>query len=371
MDIRYSEDQLMIQQSARALLAARVTQAARQTAENSDSGYDRALWKEMADLGWLAAAQGGTQSAATLGVLCEEMGRVALASPFLPVSAALLMLTACEPSDGIRALSNAVAAGDAVIVPFTRVLKASRATDGVSLIGAEELVEWAPAANQLLIPIQLEEDGTIALAALDVRRIPSRPATLVDHHRAAFIEIHGVHCSEADILTKAITPTAWSACRDLMMLLAAAAAIGAADGALTLTVDYTKERKQFGRAIGSFQAIQHGLADVKILAEGAWLAVWEGLSGYEHGVPVTGAAPLAAWLALRALQEAAVVGTQYHGGIGYIRDYPMQYFYRLAGASHARLGSQWELLGGIADAYIDPLADQPLGLFNNLEPITA
>lgn len=361
MELHYNEDERLIQESARKILTERVTQTARLATETSETGYDLALWREIVDLGWFASADDEPESLATLAILAEEMGRVVLATPYHRVVAAMLLI-AGAPGKAAEDLHDEMAQGRLIAIPVDRQVTAEPYAGGLRISLPRQTLEWVNVAERLLV-IAPSGSGQFAVCAVPVANegVRIEPARALDHSRVGVLSLQNVACPADAIIASGLTAAQVERWRTAVQLLGAAEATAAADGALMLTVGYVKERKQFGRAIGSFQAIQHGLADAKASVDGAWLAVWEGVSGFTHGEAPDGAGPLACWLAERALQEAAVAGAQYHGGMGHIRDYPMQFYYRKAGATHGRLGTQWELLGGIARAHVDPFVEAKPG----------
>src|SRR5438477_5673550 len=100
MEMRYSEEQRLIQDAARALLGEKVTHEARLAAEASSAGYDRELWRQIVELGWLGAADADRANFETLAILSEELGRVVAATPFHGVVATMLLL-AEHPQCGV------------------------------------------------------------------------------------------------------------------------------------------------------------------------------------------------------------------------------------------------------------------------------
>ncbi|QRX92810.1 acyl-CoA dehydrogenase family protein [Streptomyces noursei] len=116
----------------------------------------------------------------------------------------------------------------------------------------------------------------------------------------------------------------------------AAEAVGAADAALSRTVGYVKERTQFGRPIGSFQAVQHRLADLYVAVQAAYYAAWA--AGGGRAVPEPGAGALALAQALEALRAVAAEAVQLHGGIGFTWEHAAHLYFKRAACDELLLG---------------------------------
>lgn len=347
MDLQYSPEQEQIRDAARGMLERHVTHEARLAAEATASGYDPELWSQMAELGWMTAAT-DESTFEMLAILAEQIGRTAVASPFLSVAASVMLLSAAPLSAQGEELNGKLAAGEAVVVPGPAKVTAA----GATLSAERQLVLWANTAGGFLVHAPTAAGGTgVFYVGRDAPGVTIAPVDLVDNVKGAWVSFDGV---AADFTAaESISAAQLATWQEKVLLLGAAEATATAHGAIDLTVGYVKDRFQFGRAIGSFQAVQHGLANSRAYVEAAWLAVWEGVSAIALGEPKPAAGALAAWLAERAIQDAAVAGSQYHGGMGITREYPMQYYYRRAAATHGRLGSQYDLLGKIADSYVD------------------
>lgn len=354
MQLRYSDEQTLIQDAARGLMGKYGTHEARLEAEAAPKGYDPALWEEILKMGWLEAADGDGENFETLAILNEELGRAVVATPFQRVVAGLLLLAEIPQSTATRKLRDDVVRGNAIIVSAPVAAHGRMDGDAITLDCEPQLVEWANAATRFLIIAELDDGSrAVCLVGRDAPGVELGKAALVDNINGAWLTLRGAACAGDDVVLTKLDDAVFDKWTTCLTLLQAAEATAVAQGALDLTLGYVKERTQFGRAIGSFQAIQHGLADVKSGIEAAWLAVWEGVSGVAVGEPPADQGAMAAWLALRALERSAVAGSQYHGGTGMVREYPMQHYYRRAAAMPARMGTEWELLGRVASEYVD------------------
>lgn len=360
MEFEFNESQALILESVRRYLNETMTLEAKLDADESTEGYSLAVWDECTELGWLGAccALDGDE-VLTLGIIAQEIGRHALASPFLVTTyAAILLSRVGGLSD---TLTLAVSEGNCVLsmIPeeaFKDMNVRGEPDGSVFIESGSAVVEWGSAAKQWAAIVSLPDgESRVLLINPDTPGVQVRASKSSDAGRlsvASFDEVSiPAHCVFSPSGSKIEESLG------LVHLLSAAEALGGAEGALQLTVDYVREREQFGHSLARFQAIRHGLADTKILTDAAWLAVWEGIGKAANGEHLGGSPGLAMMAAKRAFQDAALKGSQYHGGMGHTVDSHMQFFYRRAGTYHGRCPSEWRLLGEIADAYVNPILE--------------
>ncbi len=365
MDMQFSESDILLRNSVQKLLEKRVPLKAKIELDAEASTFDYELWKEFAELGWLSAACAEElDTVIALGIVAEEVGRKACATPFLRAAAASLILARHGEGDRKKDLLEKASDGSQILIPLgiedeqeAVHIEPIRETYRISF--RQRLVEWAHHATGYVI-LAWQSDGLPVLVHLD----KNAPGLIVEQRQTfdnaslATVSLQDAEVTGNDIVGLPGDVKALQETLAITRLMGAAEAVGGAEGALNLVVGHVREREQFGRKIGAFQSVQHGLADAKILVEGASLAVWSGLSDASLGRSSIGSAALASWLAQRAFQETVVKAALYHGGMGHTRESELQFLYRRAGTSHARLGSQWDLLGSIADYYVDPNFDR-------------
>ncbi len=341
MSLLLNDEQRMLRDSAAEFLGARSPIAAlRKLRDSRDArGWDAALWREIAELGWPAAvlseAHGGLGIGwAGLGAVFEHTGRTLAATPLL--STVVLGAGLIE-----RLGSNAqrehwlarIAAGDTVLAlaldetprhdPARIATRARRSDGGWRLDGEKWFVLDGHVAERLLVVARVaDSDASDALAVFMVD--PAAPGVqlqrtiMVDSRNAARVRFDGVALQSDALLG---TPEAGAAALDAVLDRArgclAAEALGVIGEAFDRTVAYLKEREQFGVAIGSFQALQHRAARLFVDIELLKSAVAAALEAFDHDAADAAqlaslAKARAADLSERALNEAA----QLHGGIG-------------------------------------------------------
>jgi alkylation response protein AidB-like acyl-CoA dehydrogenase len=302
------------------------------TAADAPQGYDDAVWSAMAEQGWLAIELPEDEGGLGLGmvelaVLCEEIGRRLVAAPFLPTIVALGALCGDEARADAgtkvwrEALSEGAAVGCVAAAPGASGLSVSGPQGKVILSGQTPPIAYAPSAD---IAVVLA-DG--AVYGVDLRA-EGRPAPLsaMDRTRElgvlAFDETPALFLGGDDAAALLV---------DRAATLASAEMLGAADHVLADTVQYAKDRVQFGKPIGSFQAVKHMLADALVDVEGmrstAYYAAWCAAAGDPERS--LSASMAKAWCS-DASRRVMAAGLQVHGGIGFTWEHDMHLYLKRA-----------------------------------------
>ena len=305
-------------------------------ADSSDapSGFDATAWAAMADQGWLALEVPPDEGGLGLGtvevaVLCEEVGRRLVAAPFLSSVLALGALArpearAVAATEEFRgAIADGSATGCLAFVPRGGHIRAE--VDGagplVRLSGTAGPTVFAPSA-----------DLAVVVTGTDVYVVDQRehgrpqPVAAMDRTRElgvlAFDETPTLHLGGAEAARSAL---------DRAATLASAEMLGAADHVLSLAVSYAKDRVQFGKPIGSFQAVKHMLADALVDVEGmrstAYYAAW--CTAADDPDRSMSASMAKAWCS-DASRRVMATGLQVHGGIGFTWEHDMHLYLKRA-----------------------------------------
>ena len=367
MDASFTAEQDEIRRTLRELLQKRCGSAELRAAVDTPAGHDPALWTALArQLGLpglaLPEAYGGVGCSATeLALAAEETGRFLAPSPLLATAVLTAPLVLALGTETQRArLLPRIAAGSltaALAVPGTALTTALTLTgpnggewagggraggvqarqvgdSGWRLYGQVAQVLDGHSAEVLLVAAHAgcfaRSRTLLFLVAGDADGLVRVRQTALDATRPqARLELRDV---EAELLGPDDSPNVLrelSATGDTVAAVLAAEAVGAADRALERTVHYVKQREQFGRAIGSFQAVKHRLADVYVQVQAAKSAAYYAAWATGQGERVGG---LALAQALEALRTAAAEGIQLHGGIGFTWEHDAHlYFKRAAG----------------------------------------
>ncbi len=350
MDLTLSAEQRLLVQSARAFLT-RVCPISRVRALSTDvHGFDAAVWKEMAALGWLDARHRTFLEAI---LLLEEMGRVLLPSPFL-VSAVLATGLLCRLADDAQQQRwlAPMAAGDllatlALAEPGWRdewdepALTAHVAGGQLQLAGVKTLVPFAPHVQLMLVSARASggESSLIAVESgtpgLEYRRL----ATL-GGDPAYEVHLSGLRVPLANVVgARGAAAAANARMLSYAAVGALAYAVGAADRVLEMTVEYARTRVQFGRPIGSFQAVAHRCADMRCDLDALRYLVYQAAWCLDAGRPADLEVSAAKAYGNEALRRVFVHAHQVHGAIGFSTDHDLQLFTRRAKATELTWGS--------------------------------
>ena len=309
MDLFPTAEQELLVQTAQDFATRSAAAEAVRALEASDAGFDAAHWQAMADLGWTELAP------LELALVAEALGRAALPSPLVTTSAlrnALPDLAARVAPDAVLTL--------AALVPGARDEWAGpHPPAGPTLTGEYVLVPYAAAAR---VVVAATNDGLVAVER-DADRVAARRSSVIGGDA-----LFRVQCAAAPAnpLTGDLDTVL-----NHVAITALAYTVGAADGALDLSVQHARDRLQFGRPIGSFQAVAHRCADMRAEVDAcrllAYRAAWA-LGGDDAEVDVDFAVSSALGYAKDALRRVAMHAHQVHGAIGFSTEHDLQLFTR-------------------------------------------
>ena len=362
MDFGLNEGQQMLKTSARAFLERECPHTYVREMEENEKGYTTEMWEKLADLGWLGLViperYGGLEmSFLNMALLLEEMGRANLPGPFFStvVLGSLAVLEAGSDSQKDDLLPK-IAEGQAIV---TLALTEPSATweasgiqatadvkgDGFVINGTKLFVPNAHAADYLLVAARTsqsedpEEGVTLFIVPSSAAGLSQTLLKTVASDRQSEVVMNGVSAPASSVLGE--VGEGWPVVRRVLQYGAVgkcAEMIGGAEAVLEMTVDYAKERKQFGRPIGSFQAIQHHCAnmatDVETSKYIAYQAAWKLGEGQEASVEV---ATAKAWVS-DAYKRVCALAHQCHGAIGFTREHNLQLYTRRAKAAELAFG---------------------------------
>jgi alkylation response protein AidB-like acyl-CoA dehydrogenase len=306
----------MIRDSARGLLGSDMARVRK--LRFTEPGFDPALLRQMGEAGWIGLAvpedAGGTGlGQAEMVALAEEIGRASAPEPLIGCSLSAHLLAATGETE----LLGQLLAGDAVVLTAwqdrANTLDLAGSTDG-----ARGFVLGAAGATHVLWPVA--ENGRVALHVLERAQVEITTEATQDGGHVGTIRPlaytgHGPGRHVADDIGAALTEGL-----DRASLATAAALLGGMEAAFAMTLDYLRTRQQFGKIIGTFQALQHKAADAKMQIALTRAAVEEAAAALDDGGPshLVSRAKARASEAAMLVQQACV---QLHGGIGYTDDY--------------------------------------------------
>ncbi len=357
MDLALTPEQRLLVDSARAYLGRDGALAHVRAMEADARGYDPQRWRDLATLGWLGMALppelgGSGQTFLDVALLLEEMGRVLLPSPFLPtVVVAAPLLAALADGERQRRWLPRIARGELVVTlalaePGWRdeweeiALQARAEGGGLRLSGRKCFVLYAPHVDMMLVAVTI--DGVPSVVVIE----PTRPGitctrltTLAGEHTYE-VTFAGVAAAATDCIG---APGTAGAALERARLHAAVGAlafmVGAAERVLEMTVDYATTRTQFGRPIGSFQAVAHRCVDMRsdldalryLVYQAAWSLAARPLSDLEVGA--------AKAYGNEALRRIFMHAHQVFGAIGFSTEHDLHLFTRRAKAAELQWGS--------------------------------
>jgi alkylation response protein AidB-like acyl-CoA dehydrogenase len=352
VDLELTGEQQMLRDALRKLLADQCPITVVRQMENDPIGYPEGLWKGLAEMGLpglsLAEEHGGSGlGSLELAVVFEELGRALCPTPLLETAVI---------GGGLIALAGSaeqknewlprIATGDAVLTPaFLEPdssykaggiqLKAERGADGYTLNGCKFFVGFAAAADRLITLVRSGSgDEGIDILLVDPK---AKGVTLTKTDSHALDPRYLVTFEDVCVpLTDRIGGdgtgwASWTTVRFDLLLAQSAWFVGCGTRDLELTTEYAKERVQFDRVIGSFQAIAHQLADSLTGLNGARLITWKAAWAKDKGRAEHQRLAATAFLrASEAARFATRTGQQVFGGIGFTNDLDVQLFFRRA-----------------------------------------
>lgn len=352
--IRFSEEQAMLMDVAREFCRNKSPIAQVRAQLETTNGYDQALWDEMVSLGWCGIALPEAVGGSGLGVsalvpVVEAMGRAMLGTPLISSALTGELLLRAGSSEQIERLLPGLAEG----APATLALLdgGDWGEEGVSLTvdasgvlqGVKRFVPDAAAASLFVVSVNRAGDTALAIVAADqLAQGTVSPNVLIDQtKRSADVDFSGVTVQESNLITGAGVDAALRDVRLLGALLVAAEAAGAAAACLDLIVEYLKTRKQFGKLIGSYQALKHPTVDILMETDSARSFVYHAATLVEDEAlnkDAEIACRMAKAQAVQTLLYAGDRAVQFHGGMGFTYECDAQLYIRRAQWSQQQFG---------------------------------
>jgi len=351
MDLNFSEEQTILRDMVRNLCAEHSTTRIVRDAENDPLGVPAGLWEQMRQTGLLALMLPEEFGGIGLdmldrAVIYQELGRALAPGPHF-VSAVMGALAVLEAGSDAQkqALLPAIGSGDLILTPAWLEpdngfgpqgvqLRAEATSAGYRLNGVKRHVFYARAAQQLIVLARTgDAPDAVALLLVDT----AAPGITLEQQLSMAsdtqyqVVFDNVAVPAAQVLGGASTGwKSWEACMYPGSILLAAQAVGGAERALEMTVEYSKGREQFDKPIGAFQALAHYMADALAVVEGAKTLVLEAAWAHTRGMSIARLAPMAKLFACNAFRDVTAKCEQIHGGYGFTLEYDIQLFFRRA-----------------------------------------
>ena len=376
LDLAFTEEQEMLREVVRSLLAEHASPTVVREMEDHPVGYPADLWKQMGALDLLGLtipeAHGGSGMGLLEGVvLYEELGRALAPTPHFVscVASAGALATGGTPAQKDEWLPR-IASGAAVLTPAwvepdgghgPRGVQTRATSDDAgktfTLTGVKRHVPFAAAAARLVVLARTgdgEADVDLFLVDPQAAGVTLTQQMTVASDTQYRVDLDGVRVPASERIGAAGSGWAtWTAGRDDALILLGAWAVGAGDHTQEITVQYAKDREQFGKPIGAFQSIAHYLADRQAEIDGARTLVHEAAWARSTGRSVGRLAPMAKLFACTVLREVTATAQQIHGGNGFTLDYDVQLYFRRAKAMQISWWSDRDLEELIAADVLD------------------
>ena len=364
MALVWNEEQLMLQAAAAGFLAEKASPAALRALrdERNATGYDTQVWGEMAEMGWAGIAipeqfGGLGYGYAGLGIVLEQMGRQLSVSPLqstVLVGATAIALGGSEAQK--QALLPAIASGELTLAlalqegahhaPEKTALRATAVEGGYSLSGKKVFVADAHVANKLIVVARSSgEPGaanglSLFLVDADAAGVTAERVIMLDSRNGGNVLLDNVQVAATDVLGEIGAGAALlEQVLDIANIGLSAELLGLSLEAYERTVEYLKERQQFGAAIGSFQGLQHRAAELFAELELAKSIVIRALQAIDAADPQL---PMLASACKAKLCEVAVRATnesiQMHGGVGMTDEFDIGFFIKRARVAQQTYG---------------------------------
>lgn len=359
MDLALSETQQLLKDTARAFLANECAWPAIAEVEATEDGFDRNTWARMAGLGWLGLAVpeqfgGSAGSLGDVAILLEEIGRAGLQNPFTSTWLGALALSWVASEELRSEMLPQVVKGNLILslagleasgrwAEEDMRLTAHSAGDDFELNGEKRFVRFGAAADFLVVPCLGPDGSSVLLVDARDPGITVHDMRSVGGDRQCVITFENARVPASRLL--GASGQGWQLIDKLVhfgTVAECAELTGVADRVLEMSVEYAKGRVQFGKPIGSFQAIQHKCADMVTDVDGCRLitqfAAWKLDSGLEADIEVSRAKTWVSDAVRRVVRE----GQQIHAGIGFILEHPLHRYFRRAKTGELMWGGALE-----------------------------
>ena len=356
MDFSLNEEQEMLKTTARDFLERECPISLVREMEEDEAGYSLELWHKMAELGWLGLVfpeeyGGSGGDFLDLTVLLEEMGRSLVPSPFVPtvVLCGLPILAAGTKEQKHNFLPQ-IAKGEPILTMALTEPSACYSAQGIETKASPENSDYIISGTKLFVPdahiaqyllcvVRTEDGITLLLADAGSPGIRCTPLKTLASDRQFEVIFDKVRVPQKNTLGN--RGEGWELVEETLRQAAVAECalmLGGTRRVLEMTVDYVKERVQYGRPIGSFQVIQHKCADMAIDVEGARYITYQAAWKLSQGLPCVQEVSMAkAWVS-EAANRTCLWACHLHGAIGYTQEHDVQLYLRRIKAAGLTFG---------------------------------
>jgi alkylation response protein AidB-like acyl-CoA dehydrogenase len=351
LNLDFTDEQDMLREMVRGLLAQYASNELVRALEDDPVGYSKELWAQLAELDLLGlllpAEYGGSEMSMLEGVIIyEELGRSLAPTPHLVscVASAGALVRAGSDEQRSEWLPK-LASGEVIMTPAWNEpensfgprgvqVRAEADGDGFRISGTKQHVYFAAAADRLVVLARTgdgEADVDLFLVDPSSDGVTLTQKMSISSDTQYRVDLDGVRVTEADRIGAAGSGWAtWQTVMDEVMILAAALANGGAEHALDITVQYSKDREQFDKPLGAFQALSHNMADAKTALDGAKVLTYEAAWAHSEGRSLSSLAPMAKSFSCTSYRDTTAMAQQIFGGVGFTLEYEIQLYFRRA-----------------------------------------
>ena len=348
MDLDFTPEQDMLRDAVAGVCARHCGLDVVRAMEDDPIGYSDKFWEQLAELGLLGMTlpeeHGGSgMTMLDAVVVYAELGRALAPSPHFvsSVMSGGVLALAGSPAQQAEWLPL-ISAGEAIITPAWLEpsggfgpqgvqLRASTDADGWRLDGVKRHVQFASAADQLLVLARTDEGPSLFLVDPAAAGVTFTQLMTISSDTQYRVDFDDVRVEPDALVGRA--GDAWSTWDSVMhdgIILLAAQAVGGAQYALDITVQYAKDRFQFDKPLGAFQSIAHYLSDAVTTVDGAETLVWEAGWARAEGRDVSSLAPMTKLFASQTFRDVTATAQQVFGGVGFTLEYDIQLYFRRA-----------------------------------------
>ena len=365
MDLDFSQEQVMFRTTCRDFLSKECPSTLVQELERSEEGYSPELWRKIADLGWLGLTfperYGGLGGdSLDLAILYDEMGRANFPSPHLAtVVLGGHTILECGSEEQKQELLPKIACGELLLSlaftepgfgyePMAIATKAAAQGEEFVLNGTKLFVPNANVADYLICVARTGDGGKteegITLFLVDAHApgiicTPLKTISEIGHEKQCEVIFQDVRVPKENILGE--LGQGWAPLVKILnqaTVAVCAEMVGGAQAVLEMSVEYSKERVAFGRPIGSFQALQHKMADMLVEVDGAWLLTYQAACMISEQIPCAKQVAMAKAWTSNAYRRVTAEAIQIHGAYGFCNEVDTTLYYRRAKAGEFALG---------------------------------
>jgi alkylation response protein AidB-like acyl-CoA dehydrogenase len=372
MDLGLDEQQEMLKNVARDFLEKECPESLVRQMEEDEKGYSPDLWQKMAGQGWMGLTipekyEGAGMTICELVVLLEEFGRALVPGPFIStVVLAATPIMEAGTEDQKKTYLSKIASGETIMTLALTEPSAKWSADGVTLEAKKDGDNYVLNGTKLFVPDAHVTDAMVVVTRTGGKGDKGITLFIVDSKspgvkfeqlktiaadKQCEVTFENVKVPAANMLGK--EGKGWpivEKTEKVATIAACAYLVGLSQMDFDVTLNYAKERVQFGRPIGSFQAIQHKLADAVIDVDGSRFITYKAAWSMAEGEPDTDlmVSMAKAW-ASDASRRVVAHGQQIHGGIGFTKEYKIQLYFRR---------QKWmELMWGDGDYHREKVAE--------------